>query len=373
MELLNTETIKKYLISKKYFSEKDELIAKEIGNGNINYVFIVSSKDKSVVVKQSDILLRSSKRPLDLYRSKVEYMTLSIENKYAKGFVPTVYEYDEDLNTIIMENISEYKNLRFVLEGEKVFSNLSENISEFLAKSMLPTSDLVMNSKEKKQLVKNFINPDMCEISEDLVLTEPYWDYKHRNIIKPELQEFVKEQLYNNQKLHTEIGKLRYNFMNNAQALIHGDFHSGSIFVCEKGIKIIDPEFAFYGPMGYDIGNVIANLFFPLLYSKKEWLHNCIIEIFDKTFEKLEKEYDKLVTFELYKNKEFKKQFINNIKADTCGYAGTEIIRRIVGDTKTKEIINGDNIDVEIELINFGIKLIMNRFEICEGKDLFQK
>lgn len=49
--------------------------------------------------------------------------------------------------------------------------------------------------------------------------------------------------------------------MNNAQALIHGDLHSGSIFINEKGIKVIDPEFAFYGPMGYDIGNVIGNLF----------------------------------------------------------------------------------------------------------------
>ncbi len=28
-------------------------------------------------------------------------------------------------------------------------------------------------------------------------------------------------------------------------------------------MKVIDPEFSFYGPMGYDIGNVIGNLFFP--------------------------------------------------------------------------------------------------------------
>ena len=30
----------------------------------------------------------------------------------------------------------------------------------------------------------------------------------------------------------------------------------------QEGTKVIDPEFAFYGPMGYDIGNVIGNLFF---------------------------------------------------------------------------------------------------------------
>lgn len=372
MALLNTESIKKYLISKKYFRSDEELVAKEIGNGNINYVFIVSSKDKSIVVKQSDVLLRSSKRPLDLYRSKVECRTLKLEDKYAPGFVPKVYEYDENLNAIIMEDISEYMNLRFLLEDSEEIPFLSEEIAEFLAKSMLATSDLVMDSKEKKKLVKYFINPDMCDISEDLVLTEPYYNYKNRNVIKKDLQKFVDENLYNNENLQTEICKLRYNFMNNAQALIHGDFHSGSIFVCNKGIKIIDPEFAFYGPMGYDIGNVIANLFFPLFYSKKVWLHKCIVEIFDKTFEKLEQEYDKLVTFKLYKNKEFKRYFINSIKADTCGYAGTEIIRRVVGDTKTKEIVEGNSVTIEKELIKVGIYLIMNRFEICKGRDLFQ-
>lgn len=49
--------------------------------------------------------------------------------------------------------------------------------------------------------------------------------------------------------------------MNHAQALVHGDLHSGSIFVNEEGLKVIDPEFAYYGPIGYDIGNVIGNMF----------------------------------------------------------------------------------------------------------------
>jgi 5-methylthioribose kinase len=30
--------------------------------------------------------------------------------------------------------------------------------------------------------------------------------------------------------------------------------------VTEKDTKVIDPEFVFYGPMGFDIGTVIANL-----------------------------------------------------------------------------------------------------------------
>lgn len=36
--------------------------------------------------------------------------------------------------------------------------------------------------------------------------------------------------------------------MNCAQALLHGDLHSGSVFANDSGIKVIDPEFAFTGP-----------------------------------------------------------------------------------------------------------------------------
>lgn len=49
-------------------------------------------------------------------------------------------------------------------------------------------------------------------------------------------------------------------FMTRAQSLIHGDLHTGSIFINEESTKVFDPEFCFYGPMGYDIGNVIANM-----------------------------------------------------------------------------------------------------------------
>ena len=87
-------------------------------------------------------------------------------------------------------------------------------------------------------------------------------NYKGRNIILDGNMEFVKKEIYEDKELVLEAGKLKNNFMNNAQALIHGDLHSGSIFLNRESTKVLDPEFAFYGPMGYDIGNVIGNLYF---------------------------------------------------------------------------------------------------------------
>ncbi len=41
--------------------------------------------------------------------------------------------------------------------------------------------------------------------------------------------------------------------------MLHGDLHTGSVMLTPDETRIIDPEFAFMGPMGFDIGAVIAN------------------------------------------------------------------------------------------------------------------
>ena len=392
--LMNTEDVKRYAVDVlHHFSLDEETVCTEIGDGNINYVYKVVSRvdGHSVIIKQADKLLRSSGRPLDLYRNRIEARMLQLEGELAPGFVPEVYFYDEIMAATSMEDISAFKNLRHELMENHIYPHLAENISEFLAATLLPTTDLVMDAYEKKQNVKFFINPELCFITEDLVLSEPYMAVpffeRNRNIVTPGNESFAEERLYQNTNLQTQVAVLRHGFMNNAQALLHGDLHSGSIFANENSIKVLDPEFAFYGPMGYDIGNVIGNLFFSLankhftMSGKKEVisrLGEAICDLFDLTAKKLSDKYDELVTFPLYRNPDFKKLYIDSILADSIGYAGTEMIRRTVGDSKVMEITSitdlTKRIPMERVLIEAGIFFIMNRDKItcgCELTDIF--
>ena len=384
--LMNVEEAKNYSKEKvKFFDDDEKLQDIEIGDGNINYVFKIWNEEsgKSLIIKQADKLLRSSGRPLDINRSRIEAEILKIQKNLAKDFIPEIYDYDEIMCAIAMEDIAEYKNLRKELMEGKTFKSLSENLSQFLADTLLPTTDLVIDRAEKKSRVIKFTNTELCDISEDLVFTEPYYNYKNRNIIIDENKEFVEDNLYNNEKLKAQVGILRDNFMNHAQALIHGDLHSGSIFVNEKGMKVIDPEFAFYGPMGYDIGNVIGNLFFSWAnkyYGDMEnkeflkWIESTIKDTFDFTKEKISSKYDSIVEFELYNNDYFKEKYLKEIFADSLGYAGTEIIRRVVGDSKVMEITSVDDNDIRVPmeraLIKMGISLIMNRYDISYGREI---
>lgn len=384
--LMKVEDVKRYTVEVlHYFQPGDDIQCAEIGDGNINYVFRAwTEKDgRSVIVKQADKLLRSSGRPLDIYRNKIEAQILKLESRLAPDYIPEVFHYDETMAALSMEDISAYANLRKELMANRVYAHLSENLSTFLADVLLPTTDLVMDRQEKKKQVKFFVNPELCDITEDLVLTEPYCNYKNRNVVTEGNEAFVEEFLYHDQKLKAEVARLRNGFMNNAQALLHGDLHSGSIFANERGVKIIDPEFAFYGPMGYDIGNVIGNLFFswgnkaftmPEAGGTIAALEKTICELYDKIGEKLSAKYDETVQFELYRSPQFKKYYLDGVMADALGYAGTEMIRRVVGDSKVMEVTcveaPSQRIPMERALIRQGIFLIKNRERIRSGSEI---
>lgn len=387
--LMKAEDVMRYVVEVvHFFAPGDEIRCQEIGDGNINYVFRVwtESDGRSVIVKQADQLLRSSGRSLDIHRSQIEAQILALEKKLAPEYVPQIYHYDRTMAALTMEDISAYKNLRKELAENRVYPHLSENLSAFLAATLLPTTDLVMDRQEKKRQAQFFTNPELCDITEDLVLTEPYYNYKNRNVITLGNAAFVEEFLYGDDALKAEVGKLRNGFMNNAQALIHGDLHSGSIFANEAGIRIIDPEFAFYGPMGYDIGNVIGNLFFS--WANKAFtmrsqaqaiaaLERTICDLYDLTRAKLEKKYEELVTFPLYRLPAYRKDYLDGVMADSLGYAGTEIIRRVVGDAKVPEVTGVENLEqrvpMERALLKLGITLIKQRAAIGSGRDLTER
>lgn len=383
---MNEEDAKDYIQEKmNYFDDSAVLTASEIGDGNINYVFVVREEatGKSIVLKHADVLLRSSGRELDVDRNRIEAEVLALQNEYAPGLVPKVHMYDPTMCVVVMEDISAYKNLRTELMARKTFPKLADDITTFMINTLLPTTDLVMDSGKKKDMQASYVNKDLCKISEDLVLTEPFIDYKGQNIILKEQLDYVQAHVYDDKLLVREAAILKNKFMNNAQALLHGDLHSGSIFANQEGIKVLDPEFAFYGPIGYDLGNVIGNLMFALAHSKKvdcddlftTWVQSTIVEIVDLFISKYHEAYDASVTDVMAKTPEFKAWYLESILSDAAGYAGTEIIRRTIGDSKVAEVSSVEDISLRIpmeqELIQWGKELIKERDSFKTSKSFY--
>lgn len=371
----------------KFFEEDAELICKEIGDGNLNYIFKVyeDKSGKSVIIKQAGPVARiSDEFKLSPDRNRIESEILKLQGEIAKGLTPEIYSYDPIMNCCAMEDLSDHTILRTALMQHKKFPKLAEDLSEFLAKTLLLTSDVVMNHKEKKELVKNYINPELCEISEDLVYTEPFWDCP-RNIIFEPVKDFVKKELWEDSDFQIEVAKLKFDFMNKTQSLIHGDLHSGSIFVKEDSTKIIDPEFAFYGPGGYDVGNSVAHFIFTIANGEAmiqcedekkeylEWVRLTIRSFIDLFKDKFIKIWDEKATEKLAFVSGYREIYLNELLKDSAGVAGLEICRRIIGLASVKDITSIEDAEKRTKAEKFclsvGKELIMRRNEILEGKD----
>ena len=327
--------------------DKGSMQAKEIGDGNLNYVFRVwDDQGHSVIIKHAGVSLRISEdMKVSTDRNRIESEILQLNDRYAPGMVPKIYFYDTVMSACGMEDLSDYQLMRYAMMEHKTFPKFADDISTFMVNTLLMTSDVVMDHQEKKELVKSFISPELCQITEDLVLMEPYNDIKHENNVFPPNADFVKRELYEDEALHLEVSKLKFKFMTDAQALMHGDLHTGSIFVKPDSTKVFDPEFATYAPMGYDIGNVVANLIFAYdngLASGAEdfcaWCLETIERTMDFFVEKFNKKFDEAVTEPMAKVPGFKQWYLEGILNDTAGYAGTELHRRTVGMANVKDV-----------------------------------
>ena len=369
------------------FEEDAELTCKEIGDGNLNYVFrVVDEKHgKSIILKQAGPVARiSSDIKVSPDRNRIESEALATHGKFAEGFVPKMYKYDPIMNCFAMEDLSDHEIMRSALMEYKKFPKFADHISTYMANTLLLTSDVVMEHKEKKELVKRFINPELCEITEDLVYTEPYYDCD-RNKVFPESREFIEENIWNDDKLKLETAKLKFEFMTNAQSLIHGDLHTGSIFIKEDSTKVIDPEFAFYGPAGYDVGNVIANLIFSQAHAKytlddeekredfMTYIEDTIRDTVDLFKDKFWKLWDEKVTERVAKYEGMKEYYLDGILRDSSAVAGLELTRRIIGMAQVQDITSIEDPEkraaAEKACLSIAKKFILDRDEHKTGED----
>jgi 5-methylthioribose kinase len=328
------------------------LTSREIGDGNLNLVFHVKDEGpegKSVIIKQALPYIRVVQDwPLTLDRARIECEVLKEEDRLDPGRVPMVYHYDADLALFVMEDLSDYTIMRKGLVARQMYPSFPKHIGHFLARTLFSNSDYGLDAGAKKAMAVRYTNPELCKITEDVIFTDPYCD-SPRNNYNP-LIEAEALALRHDVELKLEVAKLKEKFLTHGQALIHGDLHTGSIMVTESDTKVIDPEFAYYGPMGFDIGAVFANLLLNYaaqnghtrdLIERKNY-QQYLLKVIRESWEAFENEFRSLwltkATDPTAMTPGYLDYYINQVLQDTLGFTGCKMIRRIVGIAHVSDI-----------------------------------
>ncbi|MCX6045012.1 MAG: S-methyl-5-thioribose kinase [Chloroflexi bacterium] len=270
-QALTEQTIIDYIKSRpaleRIFPKDAPLIAKEVGDGNLNMVYIVQTADgtpRAAIVKQALPYLRILGEAWTLTRERMRFETQALlqYNKLTPGLAPEIYDVDDEMSLVSMEYLGDHLIMRKALVARQRLPHFADHISTFMARNLFFTSDLYLSGLEKKTLQAQYVNPHLNKIQEDFVFTNPLME-SPENRWNPLVDDEV-QRVRTNDALKIAAAEMKERYMTHAQALIHSDLHTGSLMVNANDTRVIDPEFAFYGPMGFDIGAVLENLILNL-------------------------------------------------------------------------------------------------------------
>ena len=362
------------------FGEHSKLSAVELTDGDQNLVFrIENDKGTSLIVKQAlpYAHLMGESWPLTTDRSRIEAEVLKLHRRFCPQHTVEVRYFDPIACAMLMEDLDDYRILRAELIDGKKFNHLAPQMASYMANTLFYTSDFVLSSEHKKAEVARFLNPELCLITEDLFFTDPYCNHE-RNNIEPSMLEKAKT-LWHDDALKAEVAALKASFLSKPQALLHGDLHSGSVFINSDNCKVIDAEFGFFGPIGFDVGSLLGNLLINYLAcpglqdaadctSQQAYLLEQAEQLwldFSETFTELmsRETQDPALESSLYQQR-----FLQQVFSDTAGYAGCELIRRTVGLAHAADIDSisdaGKRAQCQRNALKLGRELIMQRSDL---------
>jgi 5-methylthioribose kinase len=321
----------------------------EVGDGNLNLVFVCrDGNGDGICLKQSlpYVRLVGESWPLTPERVIAEARGLSAAADHVPDLVPAYYGVDEVNHVLAMENLMGWDMWRIQLNEGNAHPGVGEQLGRYVAALAFYTSFFTIDQGEIKERLAEAINPELCKITEDLVFTEPYIDAPNNSYVDELIPEI--EGMRADATLRAQVGMLKYKFMTAGQALVHGDLHTGSVMVRQGDngaeCRVIDPEFCFYGPIGFDLGALFGNylaararaavLDRPAVYQK--WL----ADLGPETWKSFATEMRRLWPDRLDKTwtDGFLEAWLAQVERDTIGFGGCKANRRIIGLAKVTDI-----------------------------------
>lgn len=351
---LTTEEIPSYIASRPELAKRvdaDHLVrVEEVGDGNLNLVFLVEDANGSgLAIKQALPYVRMTGEgwPMTPERSRFEVQSLQAHGALEPELVVEVIDRDDDRYIFTMEDLSDHRVWRGALIDGQRHEGAAEAVGRYIGAVAFGTSLFGMEREALAAAQAASVNPQLCTITEDLVFTEPVCGADRNSVLpgnEPDMADFQADPV-----MKQAMGEAKWIFMTHAEALLHGDLHTGSVMVRgDKGeaesVKVFDSEFAFYGPVAFDMGAIWANYViaaaraFALGQDElAEWELGLLAKTWDAFAAEFRRRWPTRVDPRLWDDA-FVAAQLDRWLSETWLFAAAKMSRRIIGAAKTKDI-----------------------------------
>ncbi|WP_232074091.1 phosphotransferase [Spirosoma aureum] len=241
------------------------------GEGNMNYTLRVTTPNRTLIVKQSrDYVEKYPTIPAPANRAVIEgrFYQKTQPIPMLASYMPQLLGADDENNILVLQDLGDSSDYTFLYQPGQLLNEsdtlaLTEYLSELHHQFSVEAPDPI------------FANHDMRALNHEHIFNYPFLEDNgfDLNTIQPGLQKLAMPYKQD-AKLKMIVEQLGEIYLSESQlyrggvaapkTLLHGDYYPGSWLQTtvnqESSIKIIDPEFCFYGPPEFDLGVMIAHL-----------------------------------------------------------------------------------------------------------------
>ncbi len=247
-----------------YLKEKEWLMAGETvlsaekpGEGNMNFTLRIKTNLRSFILKQSRGYVEKYPQvaaPENRAMMEAAFYDIIQDSAALSAKTPKLIGKDEVNNILMLEDLGEGSDFaRLYKQGETIDANALEEIIDFAA--------TLHNAFDAKNFDNPIRNLEMRKLNHEHMFIYPYLEENGLNLdeILPGLRA-VAAPFKQNELLKSKVAAMGVLYLTDGDTLLHGDYFPGSWLQTNQGIRIIDPEFCFFGLPEFEIGVTIAHL-----------------------------------------------------------------------------------------------------------------
>lgn len=258
LDISQITPLEDYLKSKNWLKENEPILSLEKpGEGNMNYTLRVRTHDRTLIVKQARPYVEKYPQiAAPAERAVIEGQFYQIIEPFEslRTFMPQLLGMDADEKILVLEDLgiaNDYTNL------------YQPNQSLGLADAAVLANYIAMLHRLTYQetIDEAFANRAMRALNHEHIFNYPFMANNGFDLdtIQKGLQMISMAYKFD-EALKKTIAELGQVYLADGHCLLHGDFYPGSWLKTESGVKVIDPEFCFYGPAEFDLGVMVAHL-----------------------------------------------------------------------------------------------------------------
>jgi len=260
LDIQKRAELQAYLQQKGWMAASENIIALEKpGEGNMNYALRVKTDARSFIVKQARPYVEKYPQiAAPAERADVEgaFYEVVASNKTLSGFMPQLLGVDTENHMLALEDLGTASDFTFLYQPNQALKIAEAQKLALYIKELHRFSD-----QDIKIPAAIFANRQMRALNHEHIFNYPLMEQNGFDLdnIHPGFQMIsmgYKIDLALKKKV-TDLGKL---YLSDGPCLLHGDYYPGSWLRSSAGVKVIDPEFCFYGLAEFDLGVMTAHL-----------------------------------------------------------------------------------------------------------------